>query len=155
MVLEGQVAVVTGAGQGIGKAIALRLAREGARVVVADMNFETAKSTAAEIRATGSQAEELRVDVREPDQIQTMVGAAVATFGRIDILVACAGVISIKGVLDITWDEWNRIFDVNTRGMFFTMQAVARQMVKQGSGAIVNIASAGGRGPRPTYTHYA
>ena len=153
--LTDNVAIVTGAGQGIGKAVALRLAREGASVVVADLNLETARSTAEEIRAMGAGALEVQVDVRDPASIGTMVDAAVEAFGRIDVLVSCAGVINVREILDITREEWDRIFEVNARGTFFTLQAVSRQMVKQGSGVIVNMASAAARGPRPTFAHYA
>lgn len=155
MLLSGKVAIVTGAGSGIGKAVALRLAREGATVVAADLNLETARTTAEEIRAAGASALEMRVDVREVAEIPALVDSAVGTYGKIDILVACAGIVNIKGILDITREDWDRIFEVNARGLFFTLQAVAKQMVKQGSGVIVNLASAAGRGPRPTNAHYA
>ena len=108
--LTDNVAIVTGAGQGIGKAVALRLAREGASVVVADLNLETARSTAEEIRALGAGALEVQVDVRDPASIGTMVDAAVEAFGRIDVLVSCAGVINVREILDITREEWDRIF---------------------------------------------
>lgn len=153
--LSGEVAIVTGAGQGIGKAVALRLAREGASVVVADVNLETARTTAEEIRALGARALEIQVDVRDVAQIGTMVDEAVKVFDRVDILVACAGVVNVKAILDITQEEWDRLFEVNTRGLFFTLQAVARQMVKRGGGVIVNMASGAARGPRPTNLHYA
>jgi acetoin reductase-like protein len=153
--LNEKVAIVTGAGRGIGQAVALRLAREGAAVVAADINLEAARSTAEEIRAQGAKALAVQIDVREPAQIPGLVEETVGAFGRIDILVASAGVISVKGILDITQEEWDRVFEVNTRGLFFTLQAVARHMVKQGGGVIVNLASAAARGPRPTFTHYA
>ncbi len=155
MILEGKVALVTGAGSGIGKAVVLRLAREGADVVAADLNPESAQGTAAEVQALGRKALPVRVDVSDVAQLQAMVDGAVANFGRIDILVACAGVIQIKKLLEVTERDWDRIFSVNCKGLFFTDQLVARQMVKQGGGVILNISSISGRGPRPTQVHYA
>ena len=155
MSLEGRVALVTGAGQGIGKAVALRLARDGAHVVSADVNLETARETAEEVKAAGRRALALRVDVREVAQIEGMVARAVEEFGGIDILVACAGVTQLKGMMDLTEAEWDRVFDVNTKGLFFTLQAVARVMVPRRKGAIVTIASAAARVARPTMAHYA
>lgn len=154
MVLEGKVSLVTGAGQGIGRAVALRLAREGADVVVADLNPETTGVVAGEIREMGRQALEVRVDVSDVSQIQAMVAAAANRFGRIDSLVPCAGIAQIKGVMDVTEAEWDRIFAINLKGVFFTLQAVAKQMIEQRSGSIVTIASISGRGPRPMQPHY-
>jgi acetoin reductase-like protein len=153
--LDGKVALVTGAGSGIGKAVCLRLARDGADIVAADLNAESARSTAEEVQALGRRALDVRVNVADVAQLQAMVDAAVAKFGRIDILVPCAGVVQIKRMLDITEADWDRIYAVNTKGLFFTNQLVARQMVRQRSGAIVNISSVSGRGPRPVQAHYA
>jgi NAD(P)-dependent dehydrogenase (short-subunit alcohol dehydrogenase family) len=155
MVLEGKVALVTGGGSGIGKSVCLRLAHDGADIVVADMNLEGAGATAAEVRALGRQALEVQVNVSDPVQIQSAVDAAVEKFGRIDILVACAGIVQQKRMLDITEKDWDRVFAVNCKGLFFSNQIVAKQMVKQGGGAIVNMSSASGRGPRPIQAHYA
>lgn len=155
MRLDGKVALVTGAGSGIGKAVCLRLARDGADIVAADLNPDSARVTAEEVRALGRGALEIKVNVADVAQLQAMVDAAVERFGHIDILVPCAGVVQIKKILDITEADWERIFAVNTKGLFFTDQLVARQMVKQGGGAIVNISSASGRGPRPVQAHYA
>ncbi len=154
MTLEGKVALVTGAGSGIGKAVCLRLARDGADVVAADLNPESAEVTAQEVRALGREALPVRVDVSDLSQLQAMVDGAVSRFGRIDILVPCAGIIQQKPILEITERDWDRIFSVNCKGLFFTNQLVARQMVQQGGGAIVNISSGSGRGPRPYHVHY-
>lgn len=151
----GKAAVVTGAGSGIGRSIAIRLAEDGIAMVAADLNLEAAQSTAEEIGSRGGSALAVRVDVGDVAQLQSMVDAAVHAFGTIDILVACAGVVQTKGVLDITEADWDFIFRVNARGTFFTNQLVARQMVRQGGGTIVNIASDAARGPRPLYIHYA
>lgn len=155
MTSVGKVALVTGAGSGIGRAVSVRLARDGADVVVADLNPASAHATAEEVRALGRRALDVQVNVAVVTQLQTMVDAAVAKFGRIDILVPCAGVVQIKRMLDITEADWDRIYDVNTKGLFFTVQLVAKQMVRQKSGTIVNLSSAAGRSPRPIQAHYA
>lgn len=155
MILKGKVALVTGAGSGIGKAVCLRLARDGADIVAADLNPESAELTAQEVRGLGREALPVRVDVSDLSQLQAMVDAALSRFRKIDILVPCAGVIQQKPLLEITERDWDRIFSVNCKGLFFTNQLVARQMVQQGGGAIVNISSASGRGPRPYHIHYA
>ena len=153
--LGGQVALVTGAGQGIGKAVALRLARSGANIVVADMNPETARSVAEEVRRLGPQSMDVQVDVSVPSRLRAMAETVVARFGKIDILVACAGVGQIKDILDITEEDWDRVLGINAKGLFFTNQMVARQMVTQGKGAIVNISSVAGRAGRSNQAHYA
>ncbi|HEX2923117.1 MAG TPA: glucose 1-dehydrogenase [Chloroflexota bacterium] len=155
MTLEGKVAVVTGGGSGIGKSVCLRLAHDGADIVVVDMNLDGAKATADEVRAIGRRALEVQVNVTVPAQIQSMVDAAVDKFGKIDILVACAGIVQQKRLLDVTEQEWDRLFAVNCKGVFFTDQIVAKQMVKQGGGAIVNMSSASGRSGRSIQVHYA
>ena len=153
--LSGKVALVTGAGQGIGRGVALRLARDGAHVVAADVNPETARATAGEVIAMGRNALAVTVDVRRVAEIQAMVDAAVERFGRIDILVPCAGIAQIAGMLELSEADWDRMFSVNVRGVFFTLQRVARQMVLQGGGTIVTVASIASRAPRPHQTHYA
>ncbi len=155
MRLEGKVALVTGAGSGIGRAIAVRLAAEGACIAAADLNAEGAGETISRIEGAGGTGIPVQVDVRDIASLQAMVDRAVERFGRIDILVACAGIVQMKRMLDIAPEDWDRIFAVNTRGMFFTLQLVAKQMEKQGGGVILNMASAAARGPRPMYTHYA
>lgn len=153
--LKGKVAVITGAGSGIGRATALRLAKEGAAIVVADINEESAKATAKDVEKLGVDALSVQVDVKRIPQIQAMVDAAVEKYGRIDILVSCAGVIQIKRMLDITEADWDRLFDINCKGLFFTGQLVAKQMQKQRSGVIVNLSSISARGPRAMQLHYA
>ncbi len=155
MSLLDKVALVTGSGQGIGRAVALRLAQDGANLVVADLNAETVRSVVTEVEGLGREAVGLPVDVRSVSQLQAMVDAALERFGRLDILVVSAGIGQIKDILEVTEEDWDRVLGVNARGLFFTNQLVARQMVKQGSGAIVNIASISGRGPRPNQPHYA
>lgn len=127
----GKVAIVTGAGQGIGKGVALRLAREGAAVVVAEYNADTAAETGAEIQVAGGQALPYAVDIADVGALQTMVNDVVAALGRIDILVNNAGVVQTKPMLDLSEADWDRVVDINQRGTFFCMQAVAQQMIRQ------------------------
>lgn len=155
MGLDGKVALITGAGQGIGRATALRLARDGARIAAVDLNAETAGRTAEEVLALGQEAMALGVDVRDTAQLERMVAATVDRFGSIDILVASAGIVQVQNMMDVTEADWDRLFSVNARGLFFTLQQVARQMIAQGRGTIVNISSGAARGPRPIYPIYA
>jgi acetoin reductase-like protein len=166
--LSDRVAVVTGAGRGIGKAVALRLAREGADLVVAEINEETAEQTAQELRALNRRALVHPVNVACPAQIQALVDRAVAEFGRIDILVNVAGIAQTKPFLELTEDDWDRVVDVNLKGTVFCMQAVGRQMIRQippqvvaqgradrSYGRIVNFSSISGRRGRSLQMAYA
>ncbi|MEZ4769369.1 MAG: glucose 1-dehydrogenase [Caldilineales bacterium] len=128
---SGKVAIVTGAGQGIGKGVALRLAREGAAVVIADYNAGTATATSVEVQAAGGQALPYTVNIADVHAAQTMVRDVVAAYGRIDILVNNAGVVQTKPMMDLSEADWDRVIDVNQRGTFFCLQAVAQQMVRQ------------------------
>ena len=146
MRLPGKVAIVTGAGQGMGRAIAVRYAQEGASVVVADLSQDTSRPTADVIGQGGGTAITVRVDVRDREQVQAMVDAAVAAFGGVDILVNNAGVDKIIPFLETTEEDWDFMFDVNCKGLLWCSQAVARQMIAQGRGGkIVNLASQAGR----------
>ena len=151
-----------------GKAVALRLAREGADIVVAEYNAETGAQAAEEIRALGRRALAVAVDLSDAAKIPTMVERVVAEFGHIDILINNAGRTQTKGMLDLTPADWDRVVDTNQRGLFFTLQAVARQMIAQlpeeirnadraprSFGKIVNFSSISGRGGRPFSAHYA
>jgi NAD(P)-dependent dehydrogenase (short-subunit alcohol dehydrogenase family) len=129
--LLGKVAIVTGAGQGIGRGIALRLAREGADVVVAEYNPETAAGAAREIKGTGQRALAYPVDVTDVGAVRQMVDDVVAEFGHVDILVNNAGVVQTKPMMDLTEKDWDHVIDVNQRGSFFCLQAVAAQMITQ------------------------
>ena len=141
MRLKNKIAIVTGGGSGIGRGVSIAYAREGATVVVADLNLETAQETVTEIEAAGGKGLAVRVDVADPAQIAAMIETAKTTFGRIDILFNGAGIISNKPLLDITVEEWDRILTVNLRGEFLCLQAAARVMVEQGRGKIINITS--------------
>jgi 3-oxoacyl-[acyl-carrier protein] reductase len=149
--LNGKVAIVTGAGSGIGAAIARRLAADGVKVVVADLSTERAASTVQEIAKAGCTAEPFAMDVRKREDAAAVVARAVDAFGRLDILVANAGLMDREPFLEMTDDLWNRVIGTNLYGTFICAQAAARQMVKQGGGGrIVPVASNsgifGGRG---------
>jgi NAD(P)-dependent dehydrogenase (short-subunit alcohol dehydrogenase family) len=146
MELSGQVAIVTGGGQGIGKAAAAALAAAGADVAVADINGASATETAAAIAATGRRAVAVQADVGSVRDIDRMVAETLAAFGRVDILVNNAGVTRRAYIMDLTEEDWDRIFRVNAKGVFFCLQRVAREMIPRRSGRIINIASIAGKG---------
>ncbi|MCC7368161.1 MAG: glucose 1-dehydrogenase [Chloroflexi bacterium] len=160
--LDGKIALVTGGARGIGRAIALRFAREGADVAVADLNGEGAQSTAGEIEALGRKAVALSVDVRQLSQIQGMIDRVVQVFGRLDVVANNAGVVRVERFLDVTEQHWDFIMDVNAKAVFFVMQAAARQMMTQEAGSdglrgrIINTASIAAKpGGRPMFAPYA
>ena len=143
MRLKDKVAVVTGGAQGIGAAIVRAYAAEGAHVVVADVATDKAEALAADV---GGKAFANPLDVRSRESIDATVAAAVGRLGRIDILVNNAAVFDMAPILDITPESFDRQFAINVRGLLFTLQAVAAQMVRQGGGGrIVNMASQAGR----------
>lgn len=144
--LEGKVAIVTGAARGIGRAIALRLAGEGACVVVADVNEAGARGVAAEIEAAGGTSLALLVDVSRKVDAERMTHETVARFGRIDILVNNAGVGAVAPLMDTDEATWDRLMNVNAKGLLLCSQAAARQMIVQGQGGrIINNASGAGK----------
>jgi len=128
---SGKVAIVTGAGQGIGKGIAQRLAREGAHVVIAEYNTVSAEAVAAEIAAAGGRGLAYPIDISDAAASQKLAADVVGRLGHIDILVNNAGVAQTKPMLDLTEADWDRVVDINLRGTFFLIQAVARQMIRQ------------------------
>jgi 3-oxoacyl-[acyl-carrier protein] reductase len=146
MRLEGKTAIVTGSSRGLGRAIALAIAREGADVLV---NFasreESAKEVAAAIEQLGRRAILHRADVSDGVQARAMVQAAAAAFGRVDILVNNAGITLPKGPLETSEAEWDRVMAVNLKSVFLCSQAVAEGMIAQGGGRIINIASTAGQ----------
>ena len=146
MRLNGKIAIVTGGAQGMGRAISLRYAREGGSVVVADVNLQGAEGVVEEITRAHGAAIAVPVDVRDQEQVQAMVDAAVEHFGGLDILVNNAGVGKIIPFLETTEADWNFMFDINCKGLLWCSQAAARQMIAQGRGGkIVNLASQAGR----------
>ena len=156
MKLKGKVALVTGAGRGIGKAAAILLAKEGANVVVNDVDLQSARETADEIRAMGCEALPIKADVSDKAQVRKMVGSIINAFKKIDILVNNAGIFSSVPLIDMTEDEWDKVMEVNLKGVFVCSQAVMKFMIKQHSGKIVNIASLAGKvGGIYSGAHYA
>jgi len=146
LVLSDQVALVTGAGQGIGRASALALAAAGATVVTADIDGGRAAEAAAAVAAGGRRSLAVEADVGSVADVDRMVRETVAAFGRIDVLVNNAGVTRRAYIMDLTEDDWDRINRVNTKGAFFYLQRAAREMIPRRSGRIVNIASIAGKG---------
>lgn len=145
MRLENKTAIITGAGRGIGRDIALRFSAEGANIVVADIDEQTARETVAEIEATGGRAMLFKIDITEPAQCQAMAEATVARYGRIDSLVNNAGVGLAKSFFETTREDFDRVLRINVTGAFLVSQAVARVMLAQGDGTIVNIGSISGQ----------
>ncbi len=147
MVLQDRIAIVTGAGAGIGEASALALATAGATVVAADIDRASAQSTARTITDHGGRSLAVEVDCGDVAGITAMVAETVATFGQIDILLNNAGITRRADIMDLTEADWDRIYRVNARGVFFCLQIAARAMIEQGNGGrIVNIASISGKG---------
>lgn len=144
MTLEGKAAIVTGGAQGLGLAIAERLAAEGAAVVLADRDEAGAKRAAEALVKDGRRSEACGVDVSRPEQVSAMVETALARFGRLDILVSNAGIGGTHAFLDEPLEHWNAVIGVNLTGVFLCGQAAARVMAKGGGGRIVNIASISG-----------
>ena len=153
--LEGQVALVTGAGRRLGRAIALTLGRAGADVIV---NYSASKSGAAraaqEIARLGRHSLALAADVSKPAQVRGMFRAVERRFGRLDLLVNNAGIFFPARWDQLTENDWDRILGVNVKGTFFCAQAAARLMMLRKRGRIINISSLGGIRAWPDYTHY-
>jgi NAD(P)-dependent dehydrogenase (short-subunit alcohol dehydrogenase family) len=145
MELEGQVAIVTGAGRGIGRATALELARMGADIVVAELDRAGAERTAADVKDRGRRASVVPTDVTSCSNLRTMAERTRAELGRIDILVNNAGIYRAASTLDVTEDHWDTVMSVNARAVFFASQAVLPTMIAAKRGTIVNLASMAGK----------
>jgi NAD(P)-dependent dehydrogenase (short-subunit alcohol dehydrogenase family) len=156
MLLNGKAAIVTGAAQGIGKACAERLAKEGARVALCDVNTAAGEAAAKAIAATGGTATFLSCDVSKPADVTAAVAGTLKAFGRIDVLVNNAGVVDDAPFLDLALKELDRVLSINLRGAFLMAQAAARQMVAQGGGgAVVNMSSINERFGLPDHVAYS
>ena len=150
MSLEGKVALVTGAGRGIGRAIAEELANRGADVVLADRMVENAQSSAQEIAAlTGRQTLAIEVDVSSMESAKAMVEQTIERFGKVDILVNNAGITRDNLIMRMDEAEWDAVIDINLKGVWNCSKAVIRAMMKQRYGRIVNISSCRGWQDRP------
>jgi gluconate 5-dehydrogenase len=144
MRFAGQVAIVTGAGRGMGRAVALALAGEGAAVVVAEVDREAGAAVAAEIGGTGGRAVAVTADISDVAQVRSLFADALKAFGDVDILVNNAGIGIAKPLVDYTEADWDRQLGVNLKGMFFATQEAAKVMIPKRKGKIVNFASTAG-----------
>lgn len=157
MKLNNRVAIVTGSRRGIGRAIALALAGEGASVVVSDVSQDDCEKVVGEIKAMGRRGLAIKCDVTSSAQVEEMVKRTVAVFGRLDILVNNAGIVTYKPFLELSEEDWDKVLNVNLKGQFLCAQAAAREMAKGRWGRIINISSiaSGGCGIAfPQVAHY-
>ncbi|WP_282941215.1 glucose 1-dehydrogenase [Paenibacillus sp. RC67] len=154
MRLDGKVAIITGAGTGIGKTTALRFSREGAKVVVTDINQSGAEATAQAIRDAGGQAVALAHDVSNEEQWKHVVTEAQSAYGKIDILFNNAGIYIIKPLADITLEEWNRLMSINVTGVFLGMKHVMPAMASKQGGSVINASSIAGINGASGHTLY-
>jgi 3-oxoacyl-[acyl-carrier protein] reductase len=145
MELQGQVAIVTGAGRGIGRATALELARMGADIVVAELDRANAEGTASELRGLDRRALVVQTDVTSRDDLRAMVERTLSEFGRIDTLVNNAGIYRAATTLDVTEEHWDAIMNINAKAVFFATQAALPTMIAQKRGVIVSLASMAGK----------
>lgn len=154
MRLEGKTAIITGAAQGIGREIALTFAREGADVVIADVQVEAAREIAAEMEKIGRKALVVKTDVSNSEDVNRMVRATVDKFGKIDILVNDAGICVVKSLQELSEEDWDKQLDINLKGTFLCTKRVVQEMLNRGKGKIVNIASGLAQVALPNYSAY-
>ena len=155
MSLENKVALVTGAGRGIGKAIALDLARAGADIVFTNRNPQLSEATRSEVEALGRKCLAFQADVSTPDEVDAMVKTALESLGHIDILVNNAGITRDQLFMRMKTEEWRDVMSVNLDGMFYVTRAVIKAMVKQRFGRIVNLSSVVGHTGNPGQANYS
>ncbi|MGI6517428.1 MAG: 3-oxoacyl-ACP reductase FabG [Bacillota bacterium] len=155
MRLEGKVAVITGSGRGLGKEAAFLFAEEGAKVVVGDINYESAEEVAAAIGEKGGEAMAVKLDVTDPASIQTMVDRVLERFGSIDVLVNNAGITADAQLVKMNQDQWDRVIAVNLKGVYNCTKAIAPIMIARGSGRIINTSSVVGVYGNFGQTNYA
>ena len=141
MKLENKVAVITGAASGIGKEIAIEYAREGAKVVVADLNLDAAEQTVAELQENGAEALAVSMNVTSEKDVNDAIHQVINNFGRVDVLVSNAGFQTIAAVDELTYQQWKNMLSVNLDGAFLTTQACLKHMYKQKSGSIIYMGS--------------
>ena len=139
--LKNKVAIITGGRQGMGRAHALKLAQLGCKVVVSDISQDDCQKVVDEIKKMGGEAIAIKCDISKKVEVEAMVEKTIKEFGKIDILVNNAGICQFGSFLDLTEQEWDKTLDINLKGYFLCSQAVAKEMAKQKSGVIVNIAS--------------
>jgi NAD(P)-dependent dehydrogenase (short-subunit alcohol dehydrogenase family) len=142
--LDGYCSIVTGAGQGLGKYMAIALAEAGSDIIIPDINFEKAKEAAEEMKERGVQAIPIQMDVRDEKEIEAMVHTVLKTFGKIDVLINNAGICKHINVEHMAYRDWLDVIDVNLNGVFLVSKAVGNVMIKQKKGSIINISSMSG-----------
>lgn len=147
MKLQDKVCVVTGAASGIGKEIALIYAREGGKIVIADLNLEAAQATAGELKAAGKQAMAVAMNVTDEAQVNAGIAEVIAAWGRIDVLVSNAGIQIIHPVEDFPYEEWKKLLSIHLDGAFLTTKACLPHMYKAGSGSVIYMARCTRRKP--------
>jgi 2-deoxy-D-gluconate 3-dehydrogenase len=153
--LTGKAAIVTGGAMGIGQGIALRLAEAGAGVMITDINLEAANNTVIQIRSKGGKAEAIKGDASSVADAKRTVQEAVRAFGRLDIIVNNAGIYPFAPALQMTEELWDKVLDINLKGLFFYSQAAAQEMMNEGHGGkIINIASIDALHPTGNLVHY-
>jgi len=156
MCFKDKVVVITGAGKGIGRAIALAFAKGEANIVIGDYDIEASSETAKMVKNLGSKVLLFKLDVRVKKECEKLVNTAVKNFGRIDIAVNNAGVSTMNWAVDLTEEDWDFNMDVNAKGVFLCSQAEVKQFIKQGNGGkIVNVASLAAKRPAVLLSHYA
>jgi 3-oxoacyl-[acyl-carrier protein] reductase len=155
MRLSNKVAIITGAGRGIGRASAVLFAREGARVVVADINKAAADEVVTEIRTMDREALAIQVDVTNAESVASLVDATITWAGRVDVLLNNAGITRDARLVKMTEDQWEAVIDVNLKGVWLCGRAVAPHMINQGSGSIINVSSIVGRRGNFGQSNYA
>lgn len=156
--VKNKVAVITGARRGMGKAHAILLAIAGAKVLVSDIFLEECQQVVDEIEKAGGEAIAVKCDVTKKSEVEEMINSAVNKWGKVDILVNNAGIVQFKPFVELTEEDWDKVLDINLKGQFLCAQAATKQMIKQKSGNIINIASIDmgqvGRGT-PYLSHYS
>lgn len=154
-ILKEKVGIVTGAGSGIGKAIAKKLAQEGCNLVANDINETSLNNVVNEIQSLGYRAIGVKADVANKTEVELLVKTTIQKYGKIDLLVNNAGIYPASPVTELKEEEWNRVIDVNLKGVFICSQEVVKYMIKQKSGVIVNIGSVDGKEPPGGNAHYS
>lgn len=153
--LDDKIALITGGGQGIGEAISIRLAKEGAHVIVADINLNSATEIVGKIEVMGCRSMAIKADVSNSKDVEEMVKSTMDEFGRIDILVNNAGILTLKSVVELEEKEWDKVINVNLKGVFLCSKAVAKIMINQKGGKIVSVSSSAAKKPGPFVVHYS
>jgi NAD(P)-dependent dehydrogenase (short-subunit alcohol dehydrogenase family) len=153
--LEGKVVLITGAAQGLGKAVALAFAAQGAQLVLVDLNGVLLNETVKEMQENGTKCAAIAANIAASGAARDIVRQSVELFGRLDVLINNAAVSSVESLLEVTENEWDKVFAVNVKALFFLLQAAARVMKETGGGRIVNVSSPATRMTLTNYTSYA